>query len=295
MFKQLSTLAFCSATFAASAFAEAQDINLGLYPCSGYVLQRGVLQVDGYGHYSNVDMGEALGADMSGAKGNGTYSELGGRVWFGASEYTTLSFFGGYSDFAYTDKEANIGYQEFRVKRALLVDHPAWGFWAIEGGWFRHSLNKLTQDGYGSVGIPRINSDYGYNSKLSMTKAISDTWDFNSHLGYNKALVDGVNGQYNLELGAGASRFWSNRYRFDLYATTRKIFESGVAGASNMNNSLHMGITRYLTDHWSVDLSAQYNDNLFRGVWPFFDGQMDRLSMSDYGYIALGFSYRTRY
>jgi hypothetical protein len=294
MFKKIIALSFCATSIASNLFAEAQDFSLGLFPYSGYVLQRGVLQIDAYGNYSDVDLGEALGLDFSGAKGVGSYSELGGRVWFGLTDLTTATFMTGASDFEYGQNTTNITYQEFRLKRAVVVDNPTWGFWAVEGSWFRHSMNKFSGSGL-NLNPPQNRSDYGYGLKLCMTRGLSETWDLNSHLGYNKALEDGSNGQYAIEAGLGVSRFWSQRYRFDLYATTRQVSDSDLTGVSNRNNSLHAGITRYLSDHWSVDLRAQYNDNLFRGIWPFLDNEIGNISITDYGYISLGFSYRTHY
>lgn len=279
------------------AFAEAEDIALSLHPGSAYVLQRGVLQVDAYVSYANESMGDAIGADTSGTQGVGSFEEIGSRIWFGLSDKTTASFIFGRSEFNYQNKMAEIGFQEFRLKRGLLTGQSGLGFLSAEAGWTRHSTYNF--DSGNGVIQNKSNTlyDYGYLLKINSTKPISDTWDFHSHLGYSKALVDGDGGQSSWESGLGVSKFWRNLYRFDVYATFKKIKRDNPtrSSGSDSNNSLHFAVTRHISDQWSWDIRAQYNDNLFRGIWPFLDQEMSNVSVSDYGFISMGFSYRTKY
>jgi hypothetical protein len=280
------------------AFAEAEDMGLSLHPGSAYVLQRGVLQLDAYASYSNESMGKAIGADTQAA---GTFEEIGSRIWFGLSDKTTASFFFGRSEFNYNtnnnNKMAEIGFQEFRLKRGILTGQSSLGFMSVEAGWSRHSTYNF--DPGNGVIQNKSNTlyDYGYNLKLSSTKPLSESWDFHSHFGYSKTLVDGDGGQNSWESGLGVSKFWRNLYRFDIYTTFRKIKRDSPvrSSGSDSNNSLHLAVTRHISDQWSWDMRAQYNDNLFRGIWPFLDQEMSNVSVSDYGFISMGFSYRTKY
>jgi hypothetical protein len=183
------------------------------------------------------------------------------------------------------------------LKRGILTGRSPWGFLAVEGSWVRHSTYNF--DAGNGVLQNKSNTlyDYGYGLKLNHTKPISEEWDIHSHLAYNKSLVDGSGGQNSWELGLGASKFWRNLYRFDLYATLRKIDrDTPLAGtASDDNNSLHFAVTRHINNRWSWDFRAQINDNLFRGIWPFLDQEMSNITVQEYGFISTGLSYRTKY
>ena len=294
--KKLLHIGIAACSLTQLLHAEAEDIGLSLHPGSAYVLQRGVLQLDAYVSYANDSMGDALGADTSSA-GVGSFEEVGSRIWFGLNDKTTASFMFGRSEFNYQNRTAESGFQEFRLKRGLLTGQSNKGFLSVEAGWTRHSMYKFTNTNGATQNLSNTRYDYGYLLKLNSTKPLSDTWDFHSHLGYSKALVDGDGGQYSWESGFGVSKFWNNKYRFDLYATLRNITRNSPtkSSASDSNNSLHFALTRHISDQWSWDLRAQYNDNLFRGIWPFLDQEMSNVSVSDYGFISMGFSYRTKY
>ena len=274
--------------------AEASDIGVSHHPASGYVLQRGVLQLETYGNYTDVDMAEAVGVDTKSTQGVGRYSEIGGRLWFGLSDLTTASFYFGLSDFTYQDKTAEIGFQEFRLKRGLLVYHESLGFLSLEAEWFRHSMNSLKQ---GGVKQSRSNTfhDYGYGLQLQGTRPFSDTFDLHYHLGYSNALEDGNEGQSQFEAGVGLSAFFSQRYRLDLYGSMLQVDRSINSIPDETNSTFHFALTRHISEQWSGHIRAQYNDSLFIGVWPFLDREMSNVNLSGYGYLSLGFTYRTKY
>jgi hypothetical protein len=274
--------------------AEASDIGVSHHPASGYVLQRGVLQLETYGNYTDVDMAEAVGVDTKSTQGVGRYSEIGGRLWFGLSDLTTASFYFGLSDFTYQDKTAEIGFQEFRLKRGLLVNHESLGFLSLEAEWFRHSMNSLKQ---GGVKQSRSNTfhDYGYGLQLQGTRPFSDTFDLHYHLGYSNALEDGNEGQSQFEAGVGLSAFFSQRYRLDLYGSMLQVDRSINSIPDETNSTFHFALTRHISEQWSGHIRAQYNDSLFIGVWPFLDREMSNVNLSGYGYLSLGFTYRTKY
>ena len=280
--------------FGATLFAEASDIGVSHHPASGYVLQRGVLQLETYGNYTDVDMADAVGVDTASTNGVGRYSEIGGRLWFGLSDLTTASFTFGLSDFSYRDKTAEIGFQEFRLKRGLLVNHRSLGFLSLEAEWFRHSMNELRQ---GGVSQNRSNTfhDYGYGLQLQGTRSLSDTFDLHYHLGYANALEDGNDGQSQLEAGVGLSAFMNQRYRVDLYSTMIQVDRRVDPIADDSNHTFHLAVTRHISEQWSAHVRAQYNDSLFIGVWPFLDREMGNVNLSGYGYLSLGFTYRTKY
>ena len=274
--------------------AEASDIGVSHHPASGYVLQRGVLQLETYGNYTDVDMAEAVGVDTKSTQGVGRYSEIGGRLWFGLSDLTTASFYFGLSDFTYQDKTAEIGFQEFRLKRGLLVNHDSLGFLSLEAEWFRHSMNSLKQ---GGVKQSRSNTfhDYGYGLQLQGTRPFSDTFDLHYHLGYSNALEDGNEGQSQFEAGVGLSAFFSQRYRLDLYGSMLQVDRSINSIPDETNSTFHFALTRHISEQWSGHIRAQYNDSLFIGVWPFLDREMSNVNLSGYGYLSIGFTYRTKY
>lgn len=293
----LSALVALGASMTPVQALESVDIGLSQMPSSGYVLQRGVLQVDTYVNYATESMGEALGFDVSGANGVGVYEELGARLWFGLTDLVTANFVFGRSEFEYGQNSVETGFQEFKLKRGLFVNHDFFGFSSVEASWFRHSAYDFSANGAPSQNRSNTLYDYGYGLKFSNTKPVSDTWDFHSHLGYKKALVDGDGGQHTWETGLGVSKFWASKYRFDAYLIFREIDRDAPqrSTSSDSNRSLHLALTRHINERWSWDLRAQYNDNLFRGIWPFLDREMSRVSVSDYGFISLGLSYRTRY
>ena len=274
--------------------AEASDIGVSHHPASGYVLQRGVLQLESYGNYTDVDMADAVGVDTGSTQGVGRYSEIGGRLWFGLSDLTTASFYFGLSDFSYRDKTAEIGFQEFRLKRGLLVNHRSLGFLALEGEWFRHSMNNLEQGGLNKAQSNTFH-DYGYGLQLQGTRPFSDTFDLHYHLGYSNALEDGNEGQSQVEAGIGVSAFLNQLYRLDLYGSLIQVDRKVDPISDDDNQVYHLAITRFLTEQWSCHLRAQYNDSLFIGQWPFLDREMGNVSLSGYGYLSFGFTYRTKY
>lgn len=280
--------------FSASLFAEASDIGVSHHPASGYVLQRGVLQLETFANYADEDMADAAGVDTTGARGVGRYSEYGGRLWFGLSDMTTASFYFGLGDFAYSNKTAEIGYQEFKLKRGLLVNHRTMGYLAIEGEWFRHSMNSLKQGGIVN-NLANDLHDYGYGLQLQGTRPFSDTFDFHYHIGYSNALEDGNDGQSQVEAGLGISAFVNNQYRIDLYGNMIRVDRRVNSISDDSNHQFHFAVTRHLNEQWSTHLRAQYNDSLFIGVWPFLDKEMGNINLSGYGYLSLGFTYRTKY
>jgi len=291
--KCLSSIGFLSLVVG-GLFADASDIGVSQQPASGYVLQRGVLQLDTYGNYIDVDMAKAIGVDTTGTSGVGRYSEIGGRLWFGLTDLTTASFSYGLSDFSYSDKTAEIGYQELRLKRGLLVNHQSLGFLAVEGEWFRHSMNSLKQSGIKQARASTFH-DYGYGLQLQGTRPLGDIFDLHYHLGYANALEDGNSGQSQMEAGMGFSAFFKKRYRVDLYGNLIQVDRTINPISDDQNLVYHFALTRYLTENWSCHLKAQYQDSLFIGLWPMLDREMGNINLSGYGYLSLGVTYRTKY
>lgn len=280
-------------------FAEpARDMTLGLYPPNAFVLSKGVLQLGTYLNYVNLDIGKALGSDIDESKSNGVgeYSETGGHIWFGLTDRTTVSFKFSLSNFEYRDKEAEVSFQELRAKRALIINHPNFGFVTGELAWRRHSTNELTVAGI-SQSKSNVLHDHGWGLRLLSSKPFYG-FDLHSHIGYNHYTEDGDNGQDVLEFGIGISKFWNQRYQADLFYQHYRIDRNSPKFSnddSDTNNTVSFGIARHLNDTWSLEFRGQFNDNLFRGYWPFMDREVDTLSFSRYGYLTIGATYRLDY
>ncbi len=276
----------------ASSQAFGAQMNLSNELKSGYVLQKGVLQLDAKFKYSDKGLGDTFGVDTDSISGAGAYQELEAGFQFGLSDHTTASFSGGYSSLEYSSKEADTGHQEFRLKRALLVEHPNWGFLAIEGKWFRHTMNKLEENGL-SRSISTRN-DNGYAAILSHTFSPISSWDIHSHGGFQKALEVNSSKQSHLEFGLGMSKYWEV-YRADFYFTQRHLDSDASTNLKDTSRSYALTLTRHLGSQWCTHLSLNYNDNLLRGIWPFMDQEMGNISIEKFGYLSLGFTYRTKY
>lgn len=288
----------CLACGASGLSASAKDLHLDPDSSNAYVLERGVLQGGVETRFASVDMGDAVGADVSSANGVGRYQDLEGRVHFGLSQKHTLSFTFGNATFVYQDKEAEVGHQAFRWKYGWLVDHPTWGFASVEAKWFRHSANDLTVAGV-TQAKSNVLQDYGYGIRFANTRNLSENWDLHGQLGYEKALEDGDDGQSIITAGFGLAYHWgANQLEGNLvYRDIQRKDPNPLFGQSDSddNTSISLAYSRMFTERLAGHLKASYQDNLFRGIWPFLDREMGNVNVKDYGYVSIGFSYRTRY
>ncbi|MBF0196897.1 MAG: hypothetical protein HQL32_04275 [Planctomycetes bacterium] len=277
---------------------EASDISLSTYPPVAWTLSKGSLQAGAYLAYTNTSLGKALGADIGDNNDSvGSYQEEGGHLWFGLSDNDTVSFQFSLSAFEYGVKEAEASFQEFRYKRSLIQNNPYLGFLSAELAWRRHSTNELINDGVSLGARSNTMSDHGFGGRLLLSRSFG-AWDFHTHLGYND-YDDSDNGQSVIEAGFGFTRFWASRYQLDLFYQHYSIDRDNPTNSrsSDSNNTFSVGIKRHFNDSWSMELRGQYNDNLFRGYWPYLDDELDKqsISFSNYGYFTLGLTYRTKY
>jgi len=278
---------------------ESGDIFLDSNNPSGYTLSRGVMQLGAYASYVNLDLAKLVGSDIdsNSANGVGEFSEKGAQIWFGLSNKLTANFKFSLSDFKYRQREANVSFQELRLKRAVITDHQKIGFLAIEAGWRRHSTNKLTNSGIVQNNLSNVLHDNGWSLRLEYTKPFSIV-DIHARIGFNRYDKDGNNGQKVTEIALGLSKFWNNRNQIDLYFQQYKISRNSPNFSvknEDTNNIIYCSYKRHISNHWALDSKIQLNDNLFRGYWPFIDREISSVSFSKYGYFTLGLTYRFNY
>lgn len=288
-----------SLLFSSGLFAEySRDIVLKPSASNAYQLSKGVVQFETYFSYINLDLAKGLGSDIdsNSANGVGEYMEKGGMVWFGLTNRWMASFQFSLNDFEYSNKKAEVSFQELKLKRSLILDDNKWGFLAAEAAWRRHSTNQLEVSGI-TQSLSNVLHDHGWGLRLLHSKPF-ETFDIHSFIGYNNYGEDGDNGQTVMEFGLGVSKFWAKRYQLDIYFKHYRISRDNPAFSSrdsDDNNTLSLGLMRHLSDHWAIELRSQFNDNLFRGTWPFMDREIDRLNFSRYGFFTIGLTYRYDY
>jgi hypothetical protein len=278
---------------------ESGDIFLDSNSPNGYTLNRGVMQIGAYTSYVNLDLAKIMGSDIdaSSANGVGEFSDKGGQIWFGLTNKLTAHFNFSMSDFKYRQREANVSFQELRLKRALFTDHDSIGFLTLEAGWRRHSTNKLTNSGIVNNNLSNVLHDNGWSLRLEHTKPFL-AFDFHTRLGYNRYDKDGNNGQKVTELAVGLSKFWANRNQVDFYVQQYRISRNSPNFSvkdKDTNNIIYLSYKRHINNHWALDSKVQLNDNLFRGYWPFIDREISSVGFSKYGYLTLGLTYRFNY
>ena len=280
----------------AASDATSRGMVLGPFP-TAYLPSKGVLQVSPYVNYIQLNMAEKLGLDIDPVQSRGVrkYFEKGMRTQFGLAPGLGLSYDFSLTDFSYATKEAEVSSQDVRLKKGFARS-PRFGTFAAELGWRRHSTNELKNSG---VALPLSNvlHDYGYGLRGLWSRPLRD-YDLHASFGLSDTPEDGDGGQHGTDLSAGFSRFWAGRWQADAFYQLFDVHRKHPLysrSSKDRNQTFSFGVMRHLTDRWALELRARANDNLFRGIWPFLDREVDRLNFSTYGYFTFALTYRHDY
>lgn len=275
---------------------EARDIVLVNEP-NAFIMNPGAMQVTGFVRAINLDTAERLGIDIDpvASKGVGDFWENGAEVQFGLARGWHLLYRFSLTDFSYATKEAEVSSQDFRLKRALFKSSFL-GLLALEGRWSRHATNELKNSGT-VLALSNVLHDHGFGGRLISTRTLG-AFDLHSSLGINSINEDGDGGQRIVDLSIGLTRFWVRRHQVDLTFQTYHVTRLNpvfTKTSKDKNNTLRFNYHYHFSDRWAGNLGFAMHDNLFTGLWPFLDREVDTLNFSNYGTFQFGIVFRHDY